>query len=558
MQTRMYNAIQSGNAQQILQFLLVRWRSIYCARKSAGEGHNQMEVPESMAISPFPEGYRASGVLLHVTSLPSPYGIGDFGPAARRWIDWLAAAGQSWWQLLPLGPTGYGNCPYQLLSTFGGNPLLISPEMLVADGLLHSEEIPGNADSAGWINYEAVTHSKAQALGKAWERFRAGAVMGLTTAFEHFCDEQRSWLDDFALFECLRQEYQTGSFWQWPREIAEREPKALTTARTQFAEAFERTRFEQFLVNRQLADLKAYAHGKGLKLIGDLPFFASPESSDVWANPELFLLDEQLRLRFVAGVPPDYFSPDGQLWGNPVYDWDALRSTGYDWWLRRIRGLLKHVDVIRLDHFRAFAAAWHVPIGAQSALAGEWCPGPGANFFRFMRAELGELPFLAEDLGEITPDVRALRDKFNLTGMRVLQFAFDGDPDNPFLPANYDHNTVAYTATHDNDTTRGWYDALDTSERQVVWKSLQRSPLSNEEVAPEMIRLIWASRAAVAITPLQDLLNLGSNHRMNTPGRSEGNWQWQCAPEMLSVPHVVWLRSLTEQTGRMPAAGQTS
>lgn len=505
-----------------------------------------------MPISPFPEGYRASGILLHVTSLPSPYGIGDFGPSARRWVDLLAAAGQSWWQLLPFGPTGYGDCPYQLVSTFGGNPLLISPDALVADGLLRPGDVSDTPCSEGEIDYEAVTRFKQRVMGKAWERFSAGEAAELTDAHDEFCRGQQTWLNDYALFDCLRQNYHTGHFWDWPTAIASRDPAALRVARAQYANQMERIRFEQFLVFRQISQLKEYAHAKGLQLIGDLPFFVSPESSDVWANPELFLLDERHHPLFVAGVPPDYFSPNGQLWGNPVYDWDALRRTGYDWWLRRIRSLLVHVDVIRLDHFRAFAAAWYVPADARSALSGAWNPGPGSDFFHTVATELGELPFLAEDLGEITPDVRALRDEFNLTGMRVLQFAFDDEPDNPFLPTNYDHNTVAYTATHDNDTTRGWYEALDEVERRAVWSSLRRSALTSGEVAPEMIRLIWSSRAAVSITPLQDVLNLGSQHRMNTPGRSEGNWLWRCEPEMMPASRIEWLRSLTEQTHRLP------
>jgi 4-alpha-glucanotransferase len=287
-----------------------------------------------------------------------------------------------------------------------------------------------------------------------------------------------------------------------------------------------------------------------LRLIGDLPFFVSPDSSDVWANPEWFLLDEQLRPRFVAGVPPDYFSSEGQLWGNPVYDWEALRRSGYRWCIDRLRALLAHVDAIRLDHFRGFAAAWHVPAGSATARSGQWVPGPGTEFFTAVRKELGGLPFIAEDLGLITPDVYALRDQFQLPGTRVLQFAFDGHSDNPYLPENYVPNTVVYTGTHDNNTTRGWFEELPDSQRQTLWRYLRRPAGSNAEVAPELMRLAWSSAAALAMAPLQDLLNLGTEARMNIPGRAAGNWRWRCTEDILSPTAFQWLRDLTRTSNR--------
>jgi 4-alpha-glucanotransferase len=326
-------------------------------------------------------------------------------------------------------------------------------------------------------------------------------------------------------------------------------------ARRELASQIDQFRLEQFLLLRQADQLKEHAHAKGVCLIGDLPFFVSPDSSDVWANPELFLLDEQRRPRFVAGVPPDYFSAEGQLWGNPVYNWDALRSTDYRWCIDRLCALLGHVDVIRLDHFRGFAAAWHVPAKAATAQSGQWVPGPGAGFFQAVQRELGRLPFIAEDLGVITKDVEALRDQFQVPGTRVLQFAFDGHADNPYLPHNFVTNTVAYTGTHDNAPTRQWYGELPTFQRQSFWSYLNRAPGKSAEAAPALMRIAWSSRAALAIAPLQDLLNLGRGSRMNVPGRADGNWRWRCPEDTLSSSAFEWLRELTESSRRSASLG---
>jgi 4-alpha-glucanotransferase len=502
--------------------------------------------------SALPPGARASGVLLHVTSLPSRYGIGDLGPSALAWIDRLHEAGQSWWQSLPLGPTGYGNSPYQALSSFAGNGLLASPDELIKDGLLPTD-FGKPQFSANTIDYDRVISFKHGLLDRAWAKFSEGAGKDLRPEYEQFCHDEAHWLEDYALFRALKVKYNT-SYLEWPAELVRRVPAALAQARQEVAKQIDQIRFAQFLLFRQAYRLKEYAHAQGVRLIGDLPFFVSPDSSDVWANPELFLLDAHLRPRFVAGVPPDYFSAQGQLWGNPVYNWDILRQTGFQWCIDRLRALFVHVDVIRLDHFRGFAAAWHVPAGAATAQAGQWVPGPGAEFFNAVQRELGSLPFIAEDLGVITPDVSALRDNFHIPGTRVLQFAFDGHADNPYLPNNFIPNTVVYTGTHDNDTTRGWYEELPDWQRKNLWNYLGRSTGEARDAAWELIRLAWSSKATLAIAPLQDLLNLGSEARMNVPGRADGNWRWRCTPEMLSEPAFQSLRDVTEKAGRLVMA----
>jgi len=502
-------------------------------------------------VPPFPLEYRASGLLLHVTSLPSPYGIGDLGSSAFSWIDRLHDAGQSWWQALPLGPTGYGNSPYQPMSSFAGNALLISPGSLISDGLIQASDAQLQF-SADAVDYGSVIPLKQRLLETAWANFKAGqrTDRDLAPAYDEFCARQAHWLEDYALFRALKEKYRGAYYLEWPAELVRRSASVLAEARRELASQIDQIRFAQFLLFCQADQLKEHAHAKGVGLIGDLPFFVSADSSDVWANPELFLLDEQQHPRFVAGVPPDYFSAQGQLWGNPVYNWDAVRLTSYRWCIDRLRALLAHVDVIRLDHFRGFAAAWHVLAGAPTAQSGQWVAGPGASFFQAVQTELGHLPFIAEDLGFITPDVQALRDQFRLPGMRVLQFAFDGHADNPYLPHNFVHNTVAYTGTHDNATTRQWYEELPDYQRQNFWSYLKRAPGTSADTAAELMRLAWSSPAALAIAPLQDLLNLESEGRMNVPGRADGNWRWRVREDMLSSQAFHWLRVLTESSNR--------
>ena len=503
-----------------------------------------------LGLPPFPPDYRASGLLLHVTSLPSPYGIGDLGPAALRWIDRLHEAGQSWWQALPMGPTGYGNSPYQSMSSFVGNGLLISPDWLIEDGVLRPSDCTAPSFSETAVDYGMVIPFKHRLFERAWSNFNAGASPELRVAFEQFCHDQAHWLEDYALFRALKTRHNGAFYLEWPGELVKRVPAAMAQARSELASHIDRVRFAQFLLFRQSDRLKRHASAKGVRLIGDLPFFVSPDSSDVWSNPELFLLDEQQRPQFVAGVPPDYFSSEGQLWGNPVYNWDALRQTGYRWCIERIHALLSHVDAIRLDHFRGFAAAWHIEFGAPTAQSGQWAPGPGADFFNVVKRELGVLPFIAEDLGLITPDVFVLRDEFQVPGTRVLQFAFDGHKDNPYLPRNYVSNTVVYTGTHDNPTSREWYEELLPDQRQNFWRYLKSPEGESAQVAWELMRLAWSSVAALAIAPLQDLLNLGPEARMNVPGRLEGNWTWRCTKEMLADPafHSLW--ELTRSSNR--------
>jgi 4-alpha-glucanotransferase len=504
----------------------------------------------TITVPPFPDGYRASGILLHVTSLPSRYGIGDFGPTALSWIDRLGHANQSWWQILPLDPPEDNNSPYSAFSSFALNGLLISPDWLVEDGLLTARDsVPPFFPSAA-VDYDAVILFKRRLLQMAWTNFKAGARPDLRASFEQFSNSESHWLEDFALFLALKMKFDGRHYLQWPTELAERKTTALDRVRRELADEIGLLSFTQFLAFRQTDRLKEYAKRKGVALIGDLPFYVAPDSSDVWAHPELFLLDEHRRPRVVGGVPPDYFDADGQLWGNPVYDWDALRQTDYRWWVSRLRSSLAHVDAIRLDHFRGFAAAWHVPQGATNAKIGQWVPGPGADFFREAKKRLETLPFIAEDLGQITPDVYAMRDQFNLPGMRVLQFAFDGNSDNPHLIENYVSNSVAYTGTHDNPTTRGWFDDLPDSQRQKILRYAKQRGAKSGEAALALIESVWSSVAALAMAPLQDVLNLGNEARMNVPGSPEGNWRWRCTEEMLSDQAFVWLRDLTNGTNR--------
>jgi 4-alpha-glucanotransferase len=504
----------------------------------------------SVVVPPFPPDYRASGMLLHVTSLPSSYGIGDFGPAAVSWINLLKQDAQSWWQALPLGPTGFGNSPYQSISSFAANPLLISPDLLIEDELLKPGDAEHPSFPIAFVDYDAVAPFKNRLLEKVWNNFKIGVRPDLRQQYEQFCHDQAHWLRDYALFLALKARFDNAPYLEWPAELVRRKPAAIERVRRELADHIGQASFAQLLLFRQSNWLKTHAHRKRVGLIGDLPFFVSADSSDVWANPELFLLDEQGRARFVAGVPPDYFSATGQLWGNPLYNWDAVRQSGFRWWIDRLRSLLSHIDVIRLDHFRAFVAAWHVPAGASNAQSGTWVPGPGAEFFHAVQKELGRLPFIAEDLGMITPEVYALRDQFHLPGMRVLQFAFDGHSDNPHLPENFVSNAVVYTGTHDNLPTRGWFEDLSDAQRKSVWNYVRERGAKSAEIPRALMEVAWSSAAALAIAPLQDLLNLGSEARMNIPGHPEDNWRWRATEQMFSDPVFEWLRGLTKNSNR--------
>ena len=431
---------------------------------------------------------------------------------------------------------------------------MISPQLLSAEGLLDTNDCDCQFAS-GAVDYDLVVPFKQKLLDAAWRRFRRVRRSDLRSQYEEFCYGQASWLGDYALFRALKAKYGGAYYIEWPTELVERRQSALAEARRELESEIDRIRFAQFLLFRQGGQLKAYAHSKGVALIGDLPFFVSPDSSDVWANPEFFLLDERRRPRFVAGVPPDYFSAQGQLWGNPAYNWEALQASGYEWCMDRFRALLSHVDLIRLDHFRGFAAAWHIPSGAPTAETGSWHPGPGAEFFRKAEAELGGLPFIAEDLGLITPDVETLRDQFQIPGTRVLQFAFDGHEDNPYLPQNFVNNTVVYTGTHDNPTSREWFDELAKYQQESLSsKYFNERNSRTVKPGPALMGLAWSSRAALAIAPLQDLLNLGREARMNIPGRAGGNWRWRCTDEMLMDEPLALLRDMTVNSKRLALA----
>jgi 4-alpha-glucanotransferase len=466
---------------------------------------------------------RSSGILLHPTSLPGPYGIGDLGSTAYKWLDWLVDTGCKLWQVLPLGPTGYGDSPYQCFSAFAGNPYLISPELLMNDGLLATEDLAGMPvwnDSK--IDYGKLYHWKPNLLDKAYRRF-SNSPDNLRSEYEAFQADNANWLDDYSLFMALKETQGGGSWGDWPEDLRLRKKTAIRNVRKSLSDLVDRNSFLQFLFFRQWNDIHDYASKKGVKIIGDIPIFVAYDSSDVWASPELFFLDEGGQPTFVAGVPPDYFSPTGQLWGNPLYRWKVHKASGYAWWLDRISATLKMVDILRVDHFRGFAGYWEIPFGKPTAETGRWVRGPRADFFKTVIQHLGSLPILAEDLGVITPDVIALRERFQLPGMKILQFAFSG-PDNTFLPHSYPQNCVVYTGTHDNDTSLGWYKTAPITEREFADLYLQSD---HAHFVWDMIREAWKSVAMFAIAPMQDILGLGTEARMNFPSRLGGNWDWR-------------------------------
>ena len=468
---------------------------------------------------------RASGILLHPTSLPGPYGIGDFGLSAYRFVDVLAAAGQSYWQILPLGPTGYGDSPYQTFSAFAGNPFLVSPQLLVKDGLLPAsalEDAPSFPTDR--VDYGSVIPYKRRLLQQAFAHYLRDAAPEARRAVEDFAAANRSWLEPFALFMALKDAHDGRPWTEWEPDIAARDPAALARWDEQLAHDIQGHIYSQYLFFQQWARLKGYAAEKGVRIIGDAPIFVAHDSADCWAHRELFYLEPDGQPSIVAGVPPDYFSATGQRWGNPLYRWDVMAADGYAWWIERLRAVLATVDVLRLDHFRGFAGYWAIPGTAPTAETGVWEPGPGIPFFEAVERALGRLPIIAEDLGVITPDVVEMRDRFGLPGMKILQFAFGGGADNNDLPHNYTPNYVVYTGTHDNDTTAGWYATASPHEKEHL-----RAYANSDGVDPawDLIRLAYASVADTAVVPLQDLLGLGNEARMNLPARAGGNWQWR-------------------------------
>jgi 4-alpha-glucanotransferase len=488
---------------------------------------------------------RSSGILMHVTSLPGRHGIGDLGPGAYEFIEPLARARQTWWQMLPLGD---GECPYQCSSAMAGNPNLISPDLLLKEGLLGAADLEYPDVAEGPIDFQEVTTLKNSLLARAWEQFQAGAAGHLHGEFEQFCQAEATWLDDYALFMALKAVHRGADWADWPRDIALRRKSALRDARRDLADDIGRRRFAQFLFFRQLDALRRHAHGLGVKLIGDLPIFVSRESSDVWSHPHLFQLDKNRRPKFVSGVPGDSYSPIGQRWGHPLYNWSAKKRDGFQWWIARARMALRQAEVVRIDHFTGFVACWTIPASAPTAETGRWVKTPGVDLFAALRAALGGLPFITEDLGVLATEAGALRDRFGLPGMRVLQFGFSGNSADPHLPHNYVRNSVVYTGTHDNDTTAGWYHALSRAERTRVRRYV---PQVARDPAWAVMRLAWSSVADIAIATLQDVLRLGSEARMNVPGTPTGNWRWRVSGEMMNGANIGRLRQMTQTYGRV-------
>lgn len=485
---------------------------------------------------------RASGILLHPTSLPSRFGIGDFGENAYRWIDCLAENKQRYWQVCPLGPTGYGDSPYQSLCSFAGNRLLISPSRLRALELLTGEELeafPPLPDAK--VDYGKVITEKDRLFKLAYSRFKD------TKEFIAFCERERTWLDDFALFKVIKEKHGWKSWIEWDAPYKLRFPAALDELRGGERRAIRYHKFLQFMFQVQWSELRKYATGKGVSIIGDMPIYVAYDSSDTWASPELFELDEKGNQLRVAGVPPDYFSETGQLWGNPLYQWAHMRQDGYAWWIRRIRKALEIVDFLRLDHFRGFDSYWAIPAGSATAVNGTWERGPGEEFFNAVRLALGQIPLIAEDLGEITHGVEELRRKVGVPGMKVLQFAFGGDKDNPYLPCNVNADSIMYSGTHDNNTSCGWYAGLDKKDRAFVTRYLG---CTNDTFIDRFLRLAYMSPSRLCIIPAQDILALPEGNRMNTPGIESGNWQWRLLPEYLRPRCFAAAREYTEVYGR--------
>ena len=478
--------------------------------------------------------------------------MGDLGRSAHAWVDALARARVGHWQVLPLGPTGYGDSPYQCFSAFAGNPALVGLDLLVQEGLLAPSDLPARRVPEDRVDFGPVLAERRQALARAWERFRGGAAPGLRPEFESFVEAEAGWLEDFAAFMALKEASRGAPWTGWDAELRAREAGPLARARERLADAIGLHRFGQFLFHRQWRALKEHARARRVRIVGDAPIFVAHDSADLWAHPELFRLDARGLPEVVAGVPPDYFSATGQLWGNPLYDWEAIASAGYRWWIDRLRSACRLVDVVRLDHFIGFTRAWEVPAGSPTARTGRWVPGPGADLFDAVAAELGPLPVIAEDLGVVTPEVEALRLRYGFPGMRVLQFAFAGAVEERFLPHRYDRNTVVYTGTHDNDTTRGWFAAATPRERRGLGRYLGR-PVRAKDASWALMRLAWASVADLAVAPLQDVLSLGGEARMNAPGTATGNWAWRCPPGEPSDALLERLGEITETYGREAA-----
>ena len=496
---------------------------------------------------------RSAGILLHPTSLPGPFGIGDLGLEADRFLDWAAASGLTLWQVLPLGPTGGGSSPYTCSSAFAGNPLLISPELLVREELLPGEALANAPSFPGdRVDFDGAAGWKGAILRRSWEHFLAHAGVPAREELEAFvhAPEQSGWLEDWALFAALKKDFGGRAWPEWEEDLARRDPDALRLAAVVLDGEVRYQRYLQFLFFRQWGRLRRQARARGIRVLGDMPIYVAYDSADVWAHPELFALDARFRPTHVAGVPPDYFSQTGQLWGNPLYRWDQMEQDGFSWWVARIRAGLRTCDLLRIDHFRAFAAYWSVPAADTTALNGKWVRGPGRALFDAAREALGDLPILAEDLGDISEEVRQLLAALRIPGMTILQFGFYGS-DSDYLPHRYPRRCVVYTGTHDNDTARGWYAALKPEERQRVFDYLGSD---GHEIEWDLIRAAYTSVAQRAVVPLQDVLGLGSEARMNTPSEPAGNWRWRAPADAFRPDLAARLRRLIELTGRLPGS----
>jgi 4-alpha-glucanotransferase len=496
---------------------------------------------------PFP---RASGILLHPTSFPSRFGIGDLGFEAYQFIDFLVDSGQQLWQILPLGPTGDSHSPYASYSAMAGNPLLLSPELLVEKGLLAKEDLFDLPEySTATVDFDWVIPTKMPLLQKAFKNFKAYASSIQCREFEQFCQTRAYWLNDYALFMALKHVHGDAKWNAWEPALAKRQPDIVKQWQQRLSHEISYYKYLQFEFFSQWSNLKRYANQRGIQIIGDIAIYVAYDSADVWSHPQIFCLDEQTSSpALMAGTPPDYFSITGQLWGNPVYDWVQLQKEDFDWWVQRFQTILDYVDLIRIDHFRGFQAYWAVKQGEITAINGEWIQAPGEIFFEVLNQKLGKLPIIAEDLGEITPDVEALRDQFEFPGMKVLQFAFDSGADNPFLPFNYPRNCVVYTGTHDNDTTVGWFNQLADQDSKAVFRYLGCT--NSTDIHWDLIRLAYSSVANQAIIPLQDILGLNTSARMNLPGQTVGNWGWRYESGALTKDLCDRLKSMTEIYGR--------
>ena len=495
---------------------------------------------------------RSSGILLHPTSFPSRFGVGDMGIEAYRFIDFLVESDQQYWQILPLGPTGYGNSPYSCYSAMAGNPMLISPEILRDEQLVTDEDLANWPEfSLDTVEFERAVALKLPLLKKACENFKAKASPVQQREFSAFCESKHTWLEDYALFMALKNSFGGVSWNNWEPEIAHRKPEVLDKWREQLNTEIYYYKYIQFEFFRQWTELKRYANLRDIKIIGDIPIYVAHDSADVWSHPEIFCLDEETgEPALMAGVPPDYFSSTGQLWGNPVYNWEKLQANNFQWWVQRFEAIFDYVDVTRIDHFRGFEAYWAVKRGQENAIEGEWIQAPGIALLEVINEKFGNLPIIAEDLGVITPEVEALRDRFEFPGMKILQFAFGAGPGDPFLPFNYDRNCVVYTGTHDNDTTVGWFNQLQHYEREEVYRYL--GCIDPQGIHWSLIRMGWSSIANLAVVPFQDLLGLGTDARMNFPGKAEGNWGWRYRAEALNWDMRDRLKTITYICGRAP------